>query len=123
MKQFDRGKKVSNELGDFTTTTRLLKISALALGIGAVSAFVAFGLLKSIALFTHIFFYQRIGVDGVQPAGHHLGPLVIVVPIIGGLIIGLMAAMVQSVFEDMEFPRLSKRSCLTAVAWNQNWRS
>src|SRR5438876_3408575 len=91
MKQFDRGKKVSNELGDFTTTTRLLKISALALGIGAVSAFVALGLLKSIALFTNIFFYQRIGVDGVQPAGHHLGPLVIVVPIIGGLIIGLMA--------------------------------
>ncbi len=43
MKQFDRGKKVSNELGDFTTT-RLLKISALALGIGAVSAFVALGL-------------------------------------------------------------------------------
>src|SRR5436309_13112342 len=90
MKQFDRGKKVSNELGDFTRTTRLLKISALALGIGAVSAFVALGLLKSIAVFTNIFFYQRIGVDGVQAAGHHLGPLVIVVPIIGGLIIGLM---------------------------------
>src|SRR5438094_1060320 len=91
MKQFDRGKKVSNELGDFTTTPRLLKISALALGIGALSAFVALGLLKLIALFTNIFFYQRIGVDGVQPAGNHLGLFVMVVPIIGGLIIGLMA--------------------------------
>src|SRR5437870_3715506 len=91
MKQFDRGKKVSNELRDFTTTPRLLKISALALGIGAVSAFVALGLLKLIALFTNIFFYQRIGVDAAQPAGHHLGLLVMVVPIIGGLIIGLMA--------------------------------
>jgi len=90
MKQFDRGKKVSNELGDFTTT-RLLKISALALGIGAVSAFVALGLLKLIALFTNIFFYQLIGADAVQPAGHHLGLFVMVVPIIGGLIIGLMA--------------------------------
>ena len=91
MKQFDRGKRVSNELGDFTTTPRLLKISALALGIGALSAFVALGLLKLIALFTNIFFYQRIGADAVQPAEHHLGLFVIVVPIIGGLIIGLMA--------------------------------
>ncbi len=91
MNQFDRRKKVSNELGDFTTTPRLLKISALALGIGALSAFVALGLLKLIALFTNIFFYQRIGADAVQPAGHHLGLLVMVVPIIGGLIIGLMA--------------------------------
>src|SRR5213078_865787 len=91
MNQFDRRKKVSNELGDFTTTPRLLKISALALGIGALSAFVALGLLKLIALFTNIFFYQRIGADAVQPAGHHLGLFVMVVPIIGGLIIGLMA--------------------------------
>src|SRR2546428_10864285 len=59
MKQFDRGKRVSNELGDFTTTPRLLKVSALALGIGAVSAFVALGLLKLIALFTNIFFYPN----------------------------------------------------------------
>src|SRR5437016_13276719 len=91
MKQFDRGKRVPNELGDFTTTPRLLKISALALGIGAVSAFVALGLLKLIALFTNIFFYQRIGADAVQPAGHHLGLFVMVVPNIGGLIIGLVA--------------------------------
>src|SRR6266550_2995043 len=91
MKRFDPGKIISNELGDFTTTPRLLKISALALGIGAISAFVALGLLKLIALFTNIFFYQRFRTDAVQPVGHHLGPLVVVVPIIGGIIIGLMA--------------------------------
>src|SRR5215510_7155724 len=90
-KQFDRGRKVSNELGDFTTTPRLLKISALALGVGAVSAFVAFGLLKLIALFTNIFFYQRIGADSAEPQGNHLGWLVVLIPVIGGVIIGLMA--------------------------------
>ena len=91
MKRPDPGKPISNELGDFTTTPRLLRISPLALGVGAISAFVALGLLKLIALFTNIFFYQRISTDGVQPAGHHLGFLVIFVPIIGGVIIGFMA--------------------------------
>jgi len=91
MKKVDPGKTISNELGDFTTTPRLLKISALALAIGPISAFVALGLLKLIALFTNIFFYQRLSVQNVQPMDHHLGLFVVVVPIIGGLIIGFMA--------------------------------
>src|SRR5436190_1976088 len=91
MKKLDPGKTISNELGDFTTTPRLLKISGLAVCIGAISAFVALALLKLIALFTNIFFYQRISAKAVQPAEHHLGLLVILVPAIGGLIIGLMA--------------------------------
>jgi chloride channel protein, CIC family len=91
MKTVDPGKTISNELGDFTTTPRLLRISALALPIGAISAFVALGLLKLIGLFTNIFFYQRISTETAQPAGHHLGLLVIFVPISGGIIIGFMA--------------------------------
>jgi len=87
----DPGKIISNELGDFTTTPRLLKISALALAIGAISAFVALGLLKLIAFFTNIFFFQRFSADGAQPLGHHLSLFVIVVPVIGGLIIGFIA--------------------------------
>jgi chloride channel protein, CIC family len=91
MKTHNSGKTISHELGDFTTTPRLLRISALALVIGALSAFVALGLLKLIALFTNIFFYQRISSESALPTGHHLGPAVILVPIIGGLIIGFMA--------------------------------
>src|SRR5215468_2587623 len=91
MKKVDPGKVISNELGDFTTTPRLLKISALALVIGAISAFVAVGLLNLIALFTNIFFYQRLSVHAAQPVGHHLGVFVILVPVIGGLMIGFMA--------------------------------
>jgi CIC family chloride channel protein len=91
MKRIDPGKTISNELGDFTTTPRLLKISTLAVGVGAISAVVAAGLLKLIALFTNVFFYQRVSTAPAQPLGHHLGPLVILVPVVGGLIIGLMA--------------------------------
>jgi CIC family chloride channel protein len=87
----DPGKTISNELGDFTTTPRLLKISALALGMGAIGAFVALGLLKLISLFTNLFFYQTLSAQSAQPTGHHLGVFVIFVPVIGGLIIGFMA--------------------------------
>src|SRR5215471_17266952 len=83
--------KHSNELGDFTTTPRLLTVSGLAIAIGVLSAFVALGLLKLIGFFTNIFFYQRVSAELVSPIGHHLGVLVIAVPVLGGLIIGLMA--------------------------------
>ncbi|PWB78758.1 MAG: chloride channel protein [Candidatus Methylomirabilota bacterium] len=80
-----------NELGDFTTTTRVVPISALAIGIGAVSAFVALALLRLINLFTNLFFYGRWDTTSMSPAHHHLGLLVVLVPVVGALIIGLMA--------------------------------
>src|SRR5215468_8934920 len=83
--------KQAHGLGDFTTTPRLLTVSVLAVCVGALSAVVALALLKLIGLFTNLFFYQRFQADMVSPAGHHLGWFVIVVPVIGGLIIGVIA--------------------------------
>ena len=48
-------------------------------------------LLALIGLFTNLFFFQRWNTALVSPVGHHLGPFVIVVPVIGALIIGFMA--------------------------------
>jgi chloride channel protein, CIC family len=79
------------ELGDFTTTPRTLSIAAMAIGIGLISSFVALLLLKLIGLFTNLFFYQRWDASMASPAGHHLGVLVVLVPIAGALIVGLMA--------------------------------
>jgi chloride channel protein, CIC family len=81
----------AEELGDFTTTWRVLPISAIALVIGVLSAFVAVALLRLIGLCTNLFFYGRVRTDLVSPAGHHLGFLVIFIPVIGGLLVGLMA--------------------------------
>ncbi|HEX4603176.1 MAG TPA: chloride channel protein [Candidatus Angelobacter sp.] len=78
-------------LRDFTTTWRVLPISGLALIIGVVSAYVAVVLLKLIGFFTNLFFYQRFSTQFISPAAHHLGYWVIVVPVIGGVIVGLMA--------------------------------
>ena len=78
-------------LGDFTTDSRVVTITALALGIGVVSAFVALALLRLIGFFTNLFFYQRIGSTLVSPAHNTLGWLEILVPVGGAVIIGFMA--------------------------------
>jgi len=79
------------ELGDFTAGARILTIAGLAVGIGLLSAFIAYGLLKLIGLFTNLFFYHRLGTAMVSAANHTLGPWVIAVPVAGSLIVGLMA--------------------------------
>ena len=78
-------------LGDFTTTTRLLPISGLALAIGAVAAFVALALLRLIGFFTNLFYFGRWSSALVSPAGNHLGVFSVLVPVGGALLIGLMA--------------------------------
>jgi CIC family chloride channel protein len=78
-------------LGDFTTTWRVLRISALALGIGVLASFVALGLLRLIGLFTNLFYYGRWSTALVSPAGNHLGIFAVLIPVGGAFIIGLMA--------------------------------
>jgi chloride channel protein, CIC family len=56
-----------------------------------LSAFVALALLKLIGLFTNVFFFQRWNTELISPTGNHLGLFVVLVPIVGGLIVGLMA--------------------------------
>lgn len=79
------------DLGDFTTSPRVILISAVAIGVGAISAFVALALLRLIGLFTNLFFFQRWDTNLVSPAGNHLGIWEVFVPAIGALVIGLMA--------------------------------
>jgi CIC family chloride channel protein len=80
-----------DQLGDFTTTTRVLPISALALVIGVLASFVALALLRLIGLFTNLFYFGRWSTTLVSPAGSHLGIFAVLVPIGGALMIGLMA--------------------------------
>jgi chloride channel protein, CIC family len=78
-------------LGDFTTTTRLLPISAMSLGIGIVAAFVALALLRLIGLFTNLFYFGKWSTALVSPVGNHLGIYALLIPIGGALVIGVMA--------------------------------
>src|SRR5438552_18958214 len=80
-----------SDLGDFTTTSRVIPVAGLAIGIGVFAAYVAALLLALIGLCTNLFFFQRVDTALVSPAGHHLGPFVVLVPIAGALLVGLMA--------------------------------
>jgi H+/Cl- antiporter ClcA len=80
-----------HSLGDFTTTTRVIFIGAIGIGLGVVSAGVAWTLLRLIGFFTNIFFFQKIGFNLADPADAHAGIWVLIVPVVGGLIVGLMA--------------------------------
>lgn len=78
-------------LSDFTTDRRVLFLSALALPIGCIAALVAKALLWLIAVFTNAAFFLRFSSESVVLGGHHFGVWGVVVPVIGGLIVGLMA--------------------------------
>jgi H+/Cl- antiporter ClcA len=76
---------------DFAADTRLLGIAAIAAVIGGCGTLAAFVLLNLIHWFTNLFFYQTFSFAVRSPADHHLGAWVILLPIAGGLIVGLMA--------------------------------
>jgi H+/Cl- antiporter ClcA/CBS domain-containing protein len=71
--------------------TRTLVISALALGLGLVAAGVARVLTALIGLITNLAFYGRLSFAFVGPAENNLGWLVVAVPVIGGIVVGVMA--------------------------------
>jgi CIC family chloride channel protein len=79
-------------LGDFTVTPRMLLITALALPIGAASAVVSWALLRLIGLITNGVFYGRVDSALAAPgAGHHSPFLILLAPVAGGLVVGLLA--------------------------------
>ena len=77
--------------GDFAVNVRLLRITALAALIGVLSTLAAWVLLALIRLFTNLFFFQAVSLAERSPANHVLGPWAIAVPVLGGVVIGLMA--------------------------------
>jgi chloride channel protein, CIC family len=82
---------MKHELGDFTTDRRVIPISLLAIAIGLLSSVVAWALLRLIGMFTNLFYYHRWSTAMVSPAENPLGWWAVLVPVVGALIIGVMA--------------------------------
>jgi chloride channel protein, CIC family len=78
-------------LGDFTAGPRTIVLSALAVLVGVLAAYVAKALLSLIAFFTNLFFFQRFSLAAASPAAHHLGLWSVLVPVVGCLVIGIIA--------------------------------
>jgi CIC family chloride channel protein len=70
---------------------RLGYISLLAGLVGVIAGIVAFLLYNLIGLLTNLSFYHEWSFHFRSPANNQLGPWVIVMPVIGGIIVGFMA--------------------------------
>lgn len=82
---------VNDSLRDFTADRRLIVLSVMALVTGTFGAAAAWVLLRLIALFTNLAYFHTLSVAPYHLAQAKLGPLSILVPVVGGLIVGLMA--------------------------------
>src|SRR5665213_2375155 len=71
--------------------TRLLRISCLSVLVAAAIAIIAKLLVWLINLVTNISFYGTFAATFHSPSGNHLGVWVIIIPAIGGILVGLMA--------------------------------
>jgi CIC family chloride channel protein len=94
---------------------RMLLVSFLAAAIGLVAGVVAFALYKLIGLFTNLFFFHRWSTDFSSAQHNHLGWMVIIVPVIGGLIVGVMAKYGTSKIKGHGIPE-----AMEAVLFNRS---
>ncbi len=86
-----KNSKSAGGLRDYSADSRILYTSSLAAGLGAVSAVLAWALLEMIALCTNLFYFQKWSFVDRDPweAGRHWW--LILMPVLGGLIVGLIA--------------------------------
>jgi chloride channel protein, CIC family len=78
-------------LGDFSATPALLRLVPVAAGIGVAVAGVALALLDLIGLLSNLAYRGRWSTALTAPDPHVLGAWSILVPVAGGLVVGLMA--------------------------------
>src|SRR5689334_9018079 len=88
---------------------RLFLVSALAVVIALGAAVLAEVLVALINLFTNIAFYGRFTVGAASPAGNALGLWVILIPVLGGLVVGVMARFGSPAIRGHGIPEVMER--------------
>ncbi len=78
-------------MGEPNSSYRLFFMSILAALVGLSAGIISFVLYNLIGLFTNLSFYHRFSFQFVTPQYNTLGLVAIIVPVIGGLIVGVMA--------------------------------
>jgi len=79
------------EAGDFTTDKRVLALVGMALIVGTGGAFAAWVLVSLISLVTNLVWFHRFSIAAVSMAQAPRSVWMVLIPVIGGLVIGLMA--------------------------------
>jgi len=79
------------KLRDYSADSRMLLMSGLAVFVGAAGAGLSWALLKLIYLCTNLFYLHRMSAQMVDPGANTLGWKAIFLPVLGGLLVGLIA--------------------------------
>jgi len=79
------------EAGDFTTDKRVLILAGMSIAVGTAGAFAAWCLVSLIALATNIVWFGHVGIEPASLAELPRSPWIVLMPVLGGLVIGLMA--------------------------------
>ncbi len=82
---------LEDTLGDFTADTRVVTLAGMAALVGVISAFVALALVRLIGLFTNLAYFHRFDMSFTSPSTNALGLWAAGVPVLGGVIVGVMA--------------------------------
>ncbi|MHB8551815.1 MAG: chloride channel protein [Acidiferrobacterales bacterium] len=80
-----------DELSDFTRDLRVLLLAALAVVIGVAGSGIAYVLIKLVGLITNLAFQARFSFSLDAQTDRVLGPWIVLIPVLGGLIVGIMA--------------------------------
>ncbi len=78
-------------LGDFTTNPRVLVIAAIALAVGTGGTIAGVILLQLIRLTTNLAYFGAFSLADLPLAASPLGALAAVVPVLGAIVVGVMA--------------------------------
>jgi len=70
---------------------RALIICAMSVALAAVTGVIAQLLVSTIHFVTHLSFFGELSIAPVSPSANRLGVMVVLIPCIGGIIVGLMA--------------------------------
>ncbi|MGK0490011.1 chloride channel protein [Sphingomonas echinoides] len=81
----------SRQLRDHSANWRMIILALAALPIGAGAACGAWILLKLIAIATNLFWFGRLSTVNLDPVDARVGLAVVAIPVIGSVMIGLMA--------------------------------
>ena len=89
---------------------RTLVVTAMAIGIAVAASLAAEFLSRLIALVTNIAFYARWSTAFVSPGGGHRAPAaLLLIPILGGLIVGVMARYGSAAIRGHGIPEVMER--------------
>ncbi|WP_263409596.1 chloride channel protein [Terriglobus tenax] len=84
-------KSGASTLRDYSADSRMIVVSVLAAGLGAVCAVLAWVLIRLIGLATNLFYFHRWAFVEVEPADAPMHWWSIFIPVVGGLMVGAIA--------------------------------